>query len=545
MKIVIVGGVAAGASAATKARRINEDAEIIVFEKGPYVSFANCGLPYYVGGDIPKKEHLLLVTPALFQRRFNIDVRINHEVINIDTAEKSIIVRTQGEEHRETYDKLILATGSKPVIPEIEGIDLPGVHTVFTVPDVERITENMAEGVSSVVVLGGGFIGIETAEAFANKGVNTTLVHRRTALMKTYDPEFSIPLVQELENIGLNLVLGKSPKAIKGKDKVEELELDDGTVLKADMVISAIGVRPQIDLAIKAGLKTGKSGGIVVDENMVTSNPDIYAAGDIVESTHLVTGQKVVIPLAGSANKQGRIAGANAVGKDMKFKGVLGTSIIKAGKLTLARTGINEKEACELGFKHFASYTSSFSHATYYPGARQMIIKIIVEEPTGRVLGAQGVGYAGVDKRIDIIATAIYAGLTVFDLEHLDLAYAPPFSSAKDPSIMAGMVASNILREEFKHVTPKELDEMQKKENILLVDVRTSREYEKGAIDGAILMPVDRIRNTYQELDSSQKVVVYCKVGYRAYIASRFLMQKGYDVYNLSGGYDGYTMDVG
>ncbi|MDX9872397.1 MAG: FAD-dependent oxidoreductase [Clostridia bacterium] len=544
MKIVIVGGVAAGASAATKARRVNEEAEIVVLEKGPYVSFANCGLPYYVGGDIPRKENLLLVTPRLFKQRFNIDIRINHEAVAVDPARKMVTVQTEGGEIQESYDKLILATGSKPALPEITGLELPGVHSILTVPDVERITENLSAGVSSVIVLGGGFIGVESAEAFLNKGVKTTLVHRSPALMKTYDPEFSLPLEAELFRLGLNLVLGKKPRRIVGKEKVEGLELEDGTVIPADMIISAVGVKPRTELAVSAGLEIGKTGGIVVDEMMRTSVPDIYAAGDIVESVHLVSGKRCVIPLAGPANKQGRIAGANAVGGTMKFKGVLGTSIIKAGEITLARTGLREAEARELGLAYHASFTSSFSHATYYPGARQMIIKIIFEKETGRILGAQGVGYAGVDKRIDILATAIYAGLTVYDLEHLDLAYAPPYSSAKDPSIMAGMVGANILRGEFKHVTPQDLPELQKKEDILLLDVRSKGEYEQGAIAGALSISVDQLRQRYQELDTKKKIVVYCKVGYRAYIAARFLMQKGFDVYNLSGGYDVFTMKV-
>lgn len=544
MKIVIIGGVAAGASAATKARRVNEEAEIIVFEKGPYVSFANCGLPYFVGGDIPRKENLLLVTPKLFKQRFNIDIRVNHEAVSVDAAKKTVTVRTEDKEFQESYDKLILATGSKPLIPELPGLDLPGVHTVLTVPDVERIAENLSAGVSSVVVLGGGFIGVESAEAFLNKGVKTSLVHRGSALMKTYDPEFSLPLEAEFFRLGLNLVLCKKPRRIVGKEKVEGLELEDGTVIPADMIISAVGVQPRTELAETAGVEIGKTGGVVVDEMMRTSIPDIYAAGDMVESVHLVSGRRAVIPLAGPANKQGRIAGANAAGAQMKFKGVLGTSIVKAGEITLARTGIREAEARDLGLSYHASYTSSFSHATYYPGARSMIIKILFEKETGKILGAQGAGYAGVDKRIDVIATAIYAGLTVYDLEHLDLAYAPPYSSAKDPAIMAGMVASNILRGEVKHVTPRDLPELRSQEDILLLDVRTKGEYEKGFIEGAVWIPVDQLRERYQELPAGKKIVIYCKAGYRAYVAARFLKQKGFDVYNLSGGWDVYTMQI-
>jgi len=544
VKIVVVGGVAAGASAATKARRSDETAEIIVFEKGPYVSFANCGLPYYVGGDIPRKENLLLVTPKLFKQRFNIDIRINHEVKDINPANKTVTVLSPDGEITESYDKLILATGSKPMDPGIPGIDLEGIFNVLTVPDVEGIMQKMDSGVESVVVMGGGFIGIETAEGFLKKGVKTTFIHRRTAVMKTYDPEFSVPLLKELQSMGLNLVLGKQAKCFEGKNKVEAVIMTDGTRVAADLVVTALGVRPQIELAEKAGLKIGHSGGVIVDEKMVTSDPNIYAAGDMVESTHLVTGEKVVIPLAGSANKQGRIAGNNAIGGNMTFKGVLGTSIIKVGELTLARTGLNEREAKESGKDFIVSYTSSPSHATYYPGARNMILKIIFEKGSGKLLGAQAAGYAGVDKRIDIIATALYGGMTVYDLEHLDLAYAPPYSSAKDPSIMAGMVGANILRGQLKIVSADELEAIKNDDSLVILDVRTPREHGNGAIEGSILLPVDQLREGYVQLDKNKRYVVYCKVGYRAYVACRFLMQQGYDVCSLSGGYDAYTMNV-
>lgn len=539
-----MGGVAAGASAATKARRVNEGAEIVVYEKGPYVSFANCGLPYFVGGDIAKKERLLLVTPQMFQERFNIDVRVKHEVVDIEPQEKKITVKNQEKTFTESYDKLILATGGEPIIPPLTGVDLSQVFTVFTVDDVEAIAHSVAGGVSSAVIVGGGFIGLETAEAFLKRGIKTTLVERLNQLIPNFDPEFSLPVENHLAERGLQIKLGKSLTEIRGQERVEEVLLDDGTKIKTGMVILSVGVRPRLELAKKAGLDIGSAGGVLVDATMLTSDRHIYAAGDMTESLHLVSGKKVRIPLAGSANKQGRVAGANAAGGKMLFRGVLGTAIIKAGDVVVARTGLSEKEALDLGMNYFVSYAPVNSHAGYYPGARPLIIKTVAEKYTGRLLGAQAVGWDGVDKRIDTLATAIYGNMSVFDLENLDLAYAPPFGSAKDPSIMTGMIAANILRGEVRHVTPQELKGLLGKEEILLVDCRTEKEYQRGAIEGAIFMPVDKIRQSYKELDKNRKIILYCAAGYRSYVAYRFLLQKGYNVYNLSGGYDSYMMKI-
>ncbi len=543
MKILIIGGVAAGASAAAKARRVNEDAEIIMFEKGPYVSFANCGLPYYIGGDIKEKKDLLLVTKKLFKDRFNIDVRLNHEVVEVNAKAKTIRVKSETGMLEESYDKLIIATGGKPVKPPLPGIEMPGVFTVFTIDDAENVKQ-YTNNVDSAVVIGGGFIGVETAEALLSRGIRTTLVEQLPQLAPNFDPEFSIPVEKHLREKGLQIILEKSAKAIKGETKAEEVELSDGTSIKADLVIVAIGVRPQLELAKSAGLQIGESGGVVVDATMQTSDPDIFAAGDIVESLHLVSGKKVRIPLAGSANKQGRVAGANAAGGKLLFKGVQGTAIIKACDVTLARTGLNEKEAKQLGKNYFVCYSPTLHHAGYYPGAKWMICKLVVEEFTGKILGAQVVGWEGIDKRIDVLSTAIYANMTVFDLENLDLAYAPPYGSARDPVIMAGMIASNVIRREGRVITPRQLDELKQEEKITIVDCRTKEEYEKGHVEGAILIPVDELRKRYKEIDQSKKVVIYCKVGYRANVAFRFLIQKGYDVYNLTGGYYGYTMNI-
>lgn len=543
MKIIVVGGVAAGASAAVKARRVNEKAEIIIFEKGPYVSFANCGLPYYVGGDIKEKKNLLLVTAQLFKDRFNIDVRLKHEVLRILPEEKAIEVQSEEGVKKVDYDKLILAPGSKPVSPALPGIDLPGVYNLFTVDEAVNVKQGL-DGVKSAIVVGGGFIGLETAEALLSQGIETTIVELAPQLAGGFDPEFSIPLERHLQEKGMHVILGAALTAIKGNARVEEVELSNGAKTRADLVVVAIGSKPQLDLAKKAGLQIGESGGLMVDATMQTSYPDIYAAGDIVESLHLVSKKMIRIPLAGSANKQGRVAGANAAGGKLLFKGVQGTSIIKACDITLARTGLTEGQAKELGRKYFVCYSPSLHHAGYYPGAKWMICKLVVEEFTGLILGAEIVGWEGVDKRIDVLSTAIYANLTVFDLENLDLAYAPPFGSARDPVIMAGMIASNVIRQEGRIITPRQLDELRTGEDIIILDCRTKEEYDRGHVDGAILIPVDELRKRYQELDPHKKVVIYCRVGYRANVGFRFLIQKGFDAYNLTGGYLGYTMSI-
>ena len=543
MRILVVGGVAAGASAATKARRTNEEAEIVLFEKGSYVSFANCGLPYYIGGVIEDRDELLLVTPEMFKERFHIDVRINHEVTGVDAKKKTITVKTPEGVVTESYDKLILATGGTPIVPKIKGVKKDGVYHVFTVPDADRIVSRLEAGTKSAVVVGGGFIGLESAENLREKGVEVTIVERLPQIMSNMDPEFSDVLIREFEAMGVKVLTGASVASINGQGKVTGVTLEDGTKLACDMVIMAAGVRSSLELAEKAGLKIGVSGGVWTDGTMRTSDPDIYAAGDMVESLNIVSGQKVRIPLAGSANKQGRVAGANAAGAHMLFKGVQGTAIIKVGGLTAARTGLNTREATMLGKDFECLYVPGFSNATYYPDALPMVLKLTVEKQSGKLLGAQGIGRKGVDKRIDVLATAIYAGLSVFDLENLDLAYAPPFSSAKDPVIMGGMIAANAIRGELDYALPQEIDAY-KKAGWVLLDVRTEGEYKAGHIRGAKLLPVDELRERFAELDPAKKYLVYCGVGYRAYLACLFLQAKGYRVKNLSGGWRAYTMSV-
>ena len=543
MRILVVGGVAAGASAATKARRTNEDAEIVLFERGNYVSFANCGLPYYIGGVIEDRDELLLVTPEMFKERFNIDVRINHEVMGVDAKKKTITVRTAEGVVTESYDKLILATGGTPIVPKIKGINKDGVYHVFTVPDADRIVSRLEAGTKSAVVVGGGFIGLESAENLREKGVEVTIVERLPQIMSNMDPEFSDVLIREFDAMGVKVLTGASVAEISGRGKVSGVVLEDGTKLACDMVIMAAGVRSSVELAQKAGLKLGVSGGVWTDATMRTSDPDIYAAGDMVESLNIVSGQKVRIPLAGSANKQGRVAGANAAGAHMLFKGVQGTAIIKVGGLTAARTGLNTREATLLNRDFECVYVPGFSNATYYPDAMPMVLKLTVEKQSGRLLGAQAIGRKGVDKRIDVLSTAIYAGLSVFDLENLDLAYAPPYSSAKDPVIMGGMIAANMIRGELDYALPQEIADY-KKAGWVILDVRTPEEYKGGHVRGAKLLPVDELRERYAELDPAKKYLVYCGVGYRAYNACLFLKAKGYTVKNMSGGMRAYNMNV-
>ena len=434
-------------------------------------------------------------------------------------------------ETQEKYDRLILATGAEPVRPRIPGIELEGVHTVACIEDVEGISAALDDGVEQAVVVGGGFVGIETAEALLKRGVKTTLVERLPRLLANFDPEFSKPLERHLKRLGLRLMLKKGLTEILGDGRVSALRLSDGSELPVQMVIMSAGMSPRLELARHAGVE------------MRTTVPDIYAAGDITQSVNLVTGGAGRSPLAGPANRQGRTAGANAAGGSLRCRGAQGTAIVRAGELTAARTGLGEAEAEAAGLDFFVSYAPMKNHAAFYRGAQYIILKLLVERGSGRLLGAQAVGREGTDKRIDVLATAIYAGLTVFDLENLDLAYAPPFSSARDPVLMAGMIAANAMRGEISLATAGQLKELVKG-GCTVLDVRREEEFICGSVSGAINIPLDQLRRRYEELDRSRKLILLCAEGYRAYIASRFLSQKGFDTAILSGGYRVYTMDV-
>lgn len=540
-KIVIVGGVAGGASAAAKARRVSEQAEIVMFEKGPYVSFANCGLPYYIGGDIRDRQDLLLQTPESFWKRFRVKVHVLHEVMHIDRENKKVKVKNlrTSETYFELYDKLILSPGAGALVPPLPGITSPNIFTVKTVPDSDAVKRFIEErNPRRAVIIGAGFIGLEAAEVLKRRGLDVTVVEMMPQVLPPFDADVALFVSRYLEDQGLHLVLSDGLKAFHGSPLATEIELQSGHRLPMDMAILSIGVRPELKLAKEAGLAIGQAGGIAVDEHQQTSDPNIYAAGDAVEVVNLVTKQKARIPLAGPANKQGRVAGANAAGEPLTFPGALGTAIVESMGITAAKTGLSEREAQKAGFSTNVSITHSLDHAGYYPGGGLLHIKLIADKKTGRLLGAQIIGEKGVDKRIDVLATALSAGFKVTDLENLDLAYAPQFSSAKDPVIMAGFVASNVYRDDMQVIAYEDLQKkLDRKEDLQVVDVRTQSEYNSGHLPQSHLIPVDELRDRLQELDRNKETVVYCRVGLRAYVASRILKQNGFQkVLNLTGG---------
>ncbi|ADQ06934.1 FAD-dependent pyridine nucleotide-disulfide oxidoreductase [Caldicellulosiruptor hydrothermalis 108] len=543
MKIVIIGGVAAGASAATKARRTNENAQIVLLEQGEYVSFANCGLPYYVGGTIPKRDSLLVVREELFRKRYNIDVRTLSQVIKINRSKKSVTVldKRNNTTYEESYDKLIIATGARPfVLPFLK--DCKNSYTCFTLYDVDKIKEAFsAAPVKKAVVIGAGYIGMELAEQLNLLGVDCTIVELKSSILPQFDKEMTNPVVYTLKEKGVDVKTGVSVVDADVIDGIaKRLKLSNGEEIECDVVFQTAGVIPNVELAREAGLEVNR--GIVVNNKMQTSDPDIYAAGDAVEVKSIITGKNVWIPLAGPANKQGRVAGCNAAGGNLEFKGVIGSSIIKVFDWALAKVGLSEAECKDQGLDYNVTIVHPLHHAGYYPGGKQLTIKLIFDNTTGRIYGAQVVGKEGVDKRADVIATAIYAGLTVFDLENLDLVYAPPFSSAKDPVIMAGMTASNIIRGEVKNILPDRVFELLDSKGHLILDVRTPEEYEFGHIKGAINIPVDELRSRLNELPKDKKIIVYCGVGFRSYHGCLILKANGLDCLNMSGGWTSWRM---
>jgi CoA-disulfide reductase len=546
LKVVIVGGVAGGASAAARLRRLNEDAEIILFEKGEYISFANCGLPYYIGEVIKEKDKLVVQTPEAMKQRFNIDVRINSEVTRVVPDKKVVEVynRIEDRTYTETYDKLILSPGAQPVKPPIPGIDSSRVFTLRNIPDTYKIKDFVdLMKPKRAVVVGAGFIGLEVAENLHAKGVNVTVVELADHVIGPLDYDMAAIVHQHMKSKDVELYLMDGVKSLTHTNSYTVVELSSGRKLKADMVIMGIGVKPEAKLAVEAGLKLGKTGGILVDENMLTSNPDIYAVGDVVEVKDYITGNPALIPLAGPANKQGRIAANNIAGINEKYEGTQGTSIVKVFDITVAITGSNEKMLKRNNIEYEKSFTHSASHAGYYPGAIPMSIKLIFGKSDGKILGAQIIGYEGVDKRIDVIATAARAGMTVYDLEKLELAYAPPYSSAKDPVNIAGYTASNILKGDSEIFHWDEISTIDRSK-ALLVDVRSEMEFSLGTIEGAVNIPVDDMRNRLDELPKDKEILLFCQVGLRGYVAYRMLKQKGYKVRNLSGGYKTYQLAV-
>lgn len=538
-KVVIIGGVAGGASAAARLRRLDENAQIIILERGEHISFANCGLPYYVSGVINKRQSLLLQTPKAMLRRFNIDVRTFNEAVGIRPQEKVVDIKNTltDEVYQESYDYLVLSPGAHPIVPDISGIQLSSVFTVRNVPDSDRVKEYIeARQPQKAVVIGGGFIGLEMAEALHTSGVQTTLVEAGPQVMGPLDPEMAAIVHKYLRRQGITLLLNSQAASLQGSEQVDGVVLQSGETVPADIVILGIGVAPEVQLAKEAGLNLGSTGGILVNEYMQTSNPNIYAVGDAVQVKDFVTGVDALVPLAGPANKQGRLAADNIAGRPTKYNGTQGTAIIKLMDMVVAATGANEKRLKQLGWDYLACHTHPAPHATYYPGGVQMSMKILFTPKEGKLLGAQIVGYEGVDKRIDVLATAIRAGLTVFDLPELELAYAPPFSSAKDPVNMIGYVASNILTHDIDVVYWDKVPELVA-DGAFLLDVRTSKEIEAGAAEGYHNIPVDDLRARLDEIPRDKDVLAYCQVGLRSYIAARILKQQGFRVKSISGGY--------
>lgn len=547
MKVVIIGGVAGGATAAARIRRLDETAEVVVFERSGFVSYANCGLPYYVGGVITDPEELTLQTPESFWRRFRVKMRVRHEVTAIHPERKAVTVRNldSGEVFEEVYDKLLLSPGAKPTMPELPGAKLDKLFTLRTVEDTLRIrTFVEREGPKSAVLAGGGYIGLELAENLRELGLAVTIVQRPKQLLNPLDAEMAAFVHAKLRKHGVRLMLGHSVEGFEQDGSAVKVLLKGEEPLKADMVVLAIGVTPDTQLAKEAGLELGVKGSIAVNDRMETSAPDIYAVGDAVAARHFITGEKALISLAGPANKQGRIAADNICGGDSVYRGSQGSSVIKVFDMTVATTGINEQTAKKAGIDCDKVYLSPAAHAAYYPGGRVMTMKVLYEKGTFRLLGAQIVGYEGVDKRIDVLATAMHAGLTGPQLKDLDLAYAPPYSSAKDPVNMAGFMMENLANGTVKQFHWEDVANLPRDGSVTLLDTRTVREYAAGHIDGFLNIPVDELRERLPELEAGRPVYVICHSGLRSYIACRILAQNGFVCYNFSGGYRLYeTID--
>lgn len=544
MKLLIVGGVAGGASAAARARRLSEEAEIILFERGPEVSFANCGMPYYLGGEIQDRERLLVVTPERLRQRYHLDVRTRTSVEAIDRQAKKATVRdlARGVEYEESYDKLILAPGAAPIRPPLPGMDLPGVFTLRNLQDMDRIAQTLDRGVRQVVVIGAGFIGLELAETLTRRGVEVTVVELQEQVLPPFDPEMTAPVAEQLAANGVTLLLGDSAEGFEQAGDALNVILKSGRRLTAQLVVLGIGVRPESRLAVEAGLEVGPRGGIRVNEHMQTSDPDVYAVGDAIEVRDFVTGTPAQVPLAGPANRQGRIAADHVFGRASRYRGTQGTAVVRTFTLTAAITGASEKVLRRLGRPYRKVYVHPTHHASYYPGARPMTLKLLFDPESGKVLGAQAVGGDGVDKRIDVLAVAIQAGMTVFDLEEVELAYAPQYGSAKDPVNMAGFVAAGLLRGDHPQTTAEELLAAAATATPFVVDVRTPQEFAAGHVPGAVNVPVDELRERLSELPRGRPITAYCQVGQRGYLAVRLLRQAGFDASNLAGGFRTYQM---
>lgn len=547
MKILIIGGVAAGATTATRLRRLDKDVEIVILEKGYYVSYANCGLPYYVSGEIANKAQLLLMTPQLFKDRFDIDVRVGNEAIEINSDDKQVTVldHQKNQTYQETYDKLVIATGSSPIKLPIKGIDNPNIYQLWTFDDFEKIkNEVINQEIKSTCIIGGGFVGVETAENLRELNVSVDLIEKADQILNNIDFEMIQPIQKKLVAKGVNLYLNTELQEFEDIDDKINVETDKGSKVY-DMVILSIGVKPNSQLALKANISCNSRGGIIVDDNFETNIKDIYAIGDVIEVSHFITNEKTMIPLAGPANKQGRILADILMGKKETYLGSLGSSIIKVFDMAAASTGLNEKQLNQKGMLRHQDYEAIIieqnSHAGYYPNATKLTLKIIYNKKNDEILGAQVVGYEGVDKRIDIIATAINYHGKVTDLQDIHVAYAPPFASAKDPINMLGYVGANVDDGIVKFMLPDEYQQV--KDEVITLDVREDMERAVNKIEGSYHIPYGQLTKRYQELDANKTIVVYCAMGVRAYNCARILMNRGFEkVYVLSGGL-GFYLD--
>ena len=543
-RIVIVGGVAGGATAAARARRISEDAEITVVERGPYVSYANCGLPYFISRDIEKRSALLLQTPEGFDARYGVKVLVDTEAVEIDRQGKRLLVRGKGGDSWLSYDKLILAQGGNPIAPSMPGADASYVFKMWTVPDMDRMHAYIEKAApKTAVVVGGGFIGLEMAEALHKRGLATTVVELMPTVMSAMDPEFGHQIASTLEAHGVKVLTGAKVQSIEDRTVV----LGDGRRVPADLVLFSVGVRPELALARKAGLEIGPAGGLVVDDHLRSTDPDIYGAGDMLEVENKVSGRRMRVPLAGPANRQGRIAASNALGMDMRYQGALGTGVVKIFDNTAALTGLCERTAREAGFDVGVAVIYKGHHAGYYPGAEDLSLKLIYEKKTARLLGAQAFGPAGVDKRIDVLATALAGKMTLHDLAELDLAYAPPYSTANDPINLAAFIGLNDISGFSPLVSAARVKaELAQPTPPIVLDVRTLGEYESGHVSGSVHIPVDDLRFEADRLPKNRRILVHCRSGFRSHLAVRILMQKGFsNVANITGGYLGMVAEGG
>lgn len=543
-RVLIIGGVAGGASAAARLRRLDENAEIIIFERGNYISFANCGLPYYIGKTITERENLLVATPEAMKAKFNIDVRTNSNISEVDFNNKTIKVESLNGVYEESYDILILSPGAKPIKPNIPGINGENIYSLRNMKDTDRIKNYVTENkLQSAIVIGGGFIGIEMAENLIDLNIDVTLVEAAPHILAPFDTDMVKIAENEMKRNGVNLILNNGVESFDSNNGTISVTLNDGTTLSSDLVLLSIGVSPDVAFLKESGLELGPKGHIIVNDKLETNMKDVYAVGDAIEVVDFINGNKTAIPLAGPANKQGRIVADNIAGLDKKYKGTQGTSILKVFDLTCASTGNNERTLDRNNIDYKAIYVLPNSHASYYPGADRIYLKLIFDN-NGKILGAQSIGTEGVDKRIDDIATAIRFNGTVEDLTELELAYAPPFSSAKDPVNMAGYYAENVLSGRSSIVMPKEVDSRDR-DNVVLLDVRMPEELEEeGYIKGAINIPLQQLRHKLTELEqySDKELWIYCKVGLRGYIAEQLLKSKGFNTKNITGGYAMYSL---